>query len=203
MQKLTQILKLAKVYQLYQWLVGAHKYTRLFARQYIRYQDRQKILDIGCGPADILKYLPPNVAYTGIDLSEDYIRDARKQYPDMHFVCANITDNDLTLKDEPFDTIFCIGVQHHLNDSEMEEMLHFAWSRLKSGGRWLSLEPVRTPQQGRIEKWFMDNDRGKYIRTAEGYKAIYDRVFEGTKQTILTKTMNIPFTIIITEVVKP
>lgn len=203
MQQITRILKLAKVYQLYQWLVGAHKYTRLFARQYIRYQEEQKILDIGCGPADILKYLPSDVAYCGIDLSEDYIRDARKQYPNMRFVCANVADDDFVLMDELFDTVFCVGVQHHLNDKEMEAVLRFAWSRLKSGGRWFSLEPVRSPQQGRIERWFMDNDRGKYIRSAEAYKVINERVFENARYTVLAKTMNIPFAIIITEALKP
>ena len=85
-----------------------HKYTRLIARQYIRYQEEQKILDIGCGPADILKYLPSDVAYCGIDLSEDYIRDARKQYPNMRFVCANVADDDFVLMDELFDTVFCV-----------------------------------------------------------------------------------------------
>ena len=79
-----RILSIAWVYQFYQWLVGAHKYVRLFADEYIKYKDGQKILDIGCGPADIIKYLAANVDYTGIDLSPQYInkfcRFCRKKY---------------------------------------------------------------------------------------------------------------------------
>lgn len=49
----------------------------------------------------------------------------------------------------------------------------------------------------------MDNDRGKYIRSAEAYKVINERVFENARYTVLAKTMNIPFAIIITEALKP
>lgn len=201
MQRLTRILGLAQIYQLYQWMVGAHKYSRLFAERYIQYQVGQKILDIGCGPADILKYLPKDVDYTGIDLSEDYIINACKAHPHQRFICANVAEA-LPLDRELFDTVFFIGVQHHLTDVEMEATLRFAWSKVKSGGRLLSLEPVRLPGQGRLERWFMDNDRGKHIRTAEHYRQISEKVQKGGSQTILKNTMNIPFTIIISESIK-
>src|SRR5690606_36923512 len=132
-----------------QWMVGANNYTKLFANQYICYQKNEKILDIGCGPADILKYLPKEVDYTGIDMNKDYILNARRKYPDKQFVCADITINDFALENELFDTVFFIGVQHHLTDSEMEATLRFAKSKLKKGGRLLALEPVVTTSRGR------------------------------------------------------
>ncbi|MCA1744227.1 MAG: class I SAM-dependent methyltransferase [Bacteroidales bacterium] len=199
MKKLKQILGLAKIYQLYQWMVGANNYTKLFANQYICYQKNEKILDIGCGPADILKYLPKEVDYTGIDMNKDYILNARRKYPDKQFVCADITTNDVAIENELFDTVFFIGVQHHLSDSEMEATLRFAKSKLKKGGRLLALEPVVTTSRGRIEKWFMDNDRGKFIRSADHYQQITTQVITNYAQTILKNTMNIPFTIIIIE----
>ena len=199
MEKLTQILGLAKIYQLYQWMVGANKYTKLFADQYIRYQENEKILDIGCGPADILKYLPEEVDYTGVDMNPDYISDARSRYPDKKFVCEDITSNGLAFENDLFDTVFFIGVQHHLTDNEMEATLRFATSKLKKGGRLLALEPVITENRGCIERWFMNNDRGKFIRTADHYQQITLRVTNNYSQTILKDTMNIPFTIIIIE----
>jgi len=199
MKKLTQILSLAKIYQLYQWMVGANNYSRLFANEYICYQKNEKILDIGCGPADILNYLPKETDYTGIDMNKDYIMNAQRKYPDKKFVCADITTSDFVLENELFDTVFFIGVQHHLSDSEMEATLKFAKSKVKKGGRLLALEPVITPNRGSIEKWFMDNDRGKFIRTAEHYQQITTQVISNYTQTILKNTMNIPFTIIIIE----
>ncbi len=199
MKKLTQILGLAKIYQLYQWMVGANNYSKLFAKEYIRYQTNEKILDIGCGPADILKFLPKEADYTGIDMNKDYIMNASRRYPDKNFVCADITTNSFALENELFDTVFFIGVQHHLTDSEMEATLRFAKSKLKKGGRLLALEPVVTQNRGPIEKWFMNNDRGKYIRTADHYQKITTQVVTNYAQTILKNTMNIPFTIIIIE----
>src|SRR5690554_7939452 len=74
----------------------------------------------------ILKFLPKDVDYTGIDLSEDYIINARKAHPHQRFICANVAET-LLLDKELFDTVFLIGVQHHLTDVEMEATLRFAW----------------------------------------------------------------------------
>lgn len=202
MHKIKNLLSFAQVYQLYQWLVGAHKYTRLFAHEYIRYQKGQKILDIGCGPADILKYLPKEVHYTGLDLNEDYIRKARKAYPDKLFLAGDINEASFPLDDQQFDVVFFIGVQHHLEDESVEKILRFAYKKLKSDGRMLSLEPVRTPGQHFIERWFMNNDRGKFIRDEQSYQKITQSVFTNIKTEIIPDTMNIPFTIIITEASK-
>lgn len=202
MHKIKNILSFTQVYQLYQWLVGAQKYTRLFAHEYIRYQTGQKILDIGCGPADILKHLPKDVDYTGLDINPDYIIKAQKKYPDKLFLAGNIEDACFPLKDESFDTIFFIGVQHHLNDESVTKILRFARGKLKDGGRLLALEPVRTPGQRFIERWFMNNDRGKFIRNEHSYQQLTQEVFPRMKTEIIPNTMNIPFTIIITEAFK-
>jgi len=198
-----QILNFAKVYQLYQWLVGANKYNRMFANEYIKYIDGQSILDIGCGPADILRYLPLDVDYTGIDLSKQYVAKARIAHPRQKFICGDIGHPDFPLVDHLFDTVFLIGVQHHLTDEVVQTMFEFAQRKLKPGGRILCLEPVCTSEQGVIERWFMRNDRGKYIRDESGYINLMRTHFKEIKTEIKHHTMNIPFTIIILEASKP
>ena len=198
--KITEILSFAGVYQLYQWLVGAGNYTKLFANSYIKQQPNEKILDIGCGPADIVKHLHMNANYTGIDLNEHYIQKARKKYPQHTFIIGESAD--FPVEDESFDTIFMVGVQHHLDDATLKKLTRQINEKLKKGGRFLYLEPVRTDQQGKVEQWFMNNDRGKYIRGAEQYQSITKQVFPNSKHEILQGTMNIPFTIIINESIK-
>ncbi len=193
------VLGFAWVYQLYQWLVGAHKYLRLFAEDYILYREGEKILDIGCGPADILKFLPPNARYTGIDLSRDYILKAREAHPGKTFIQGDIASPDFPLEDETFDTVFFIGVQHHLPDEVVAKMLNFGFRKLKKGGRMLSLEPVYAGRQGLLERFIMRNDRGKFIRTVEEYQALTNPVFKKNRFEVIPGTMNIPFTIIITQ----
>jgi SAM-dependent methyltransferase len=198
-----KLLSFAWIYQLYQWLVGANKYSRLFADEYIRYIDGQSILDIGCGPADILHYLPLDADYTGIDLSQHYVAKARIAHPKQRFICGDIGDPDFPLPDQLFDTVFLIGVQHHLDDEVVHTMFEFAQRKLKPGGRMLCLEPVWISGQGVIERWFMRNDRGKYIRDESGYVNLMRAHFKETRADIKPHTMNIPFTIIIMEASKP
>ena len=202
MMNLTSILKFARFYQLYQWLVGAHKYQHLFTNEYICYQSGQKVLDIGCGPADILNILPTNVDYTGIDISENYILKAKQTWPDKTFIQGDIADCEFPVDDNSFDTVIFIGVQHHVPNEVVAQMLRFAYRKLKNGGRMLSLEPVYTEKQGVLERFIMGSDRGKFIRTADEYQMLTNQVFSDNRYEIIRGTMNIPFTIMITEAEK-
>lgn len=200
--EMKKILSLAWVYQLYQWLVGANKYTRMFANEFIDYKNGERILDLGCGPADIVKYLPKGANYTGIDISPKYINKAKEAFPDKHFICGDIGDPSFPLDNHTFDTVFLIGVQHHLDDDVVDTMFSFAADKLKQGGKMVCLEPVYTGKQGFVEMAFMRNDRGKFIRNAEGYMELMHKKFPDATFEIRPNTMNIPFTIILMRGVK-
>ena len=202
MNPIIDILKSAWAYRLYQWLAGANKYKRLFANNYIRYKPDQRILDIGCGPADILKFLPRYTDYTGIDSNPDYISKARKRSPCKTFICGDITNPAFELEDETFNTVFFIGVLHHCPDEVVDKMLRFAHRKLKKGGRLLSLEPVYAGNQGKLELLIMKYDRGKFIRSAGEYQMLTRKIFLNCSYEILANTMNVPFTIIITTMEK-
>lgn len=56
------------------------------------------ILDIGCGFGDLNKYLQPKsipYVYTGIDLVESLIKEAKRKYknPNIHFICADFMES--------------------------------------------------------------------------------------------------------------
>lgn len=69
-----------------------------------------KILDFGCGKGDFYGYLKSraiDVNYTGIDINENLILLAKKNYPDCRFLCLDILKENL---EEEFDYIFVCGV---------------------------------------------------------------------------------------------
>jgi len=74
------------------------------------------MLDIGCGPGEILGFLPTSVKYHGYDLSREYIHSAIEKYDGRgHWYCASVSD--MQVKEYgAFDIVMANGVLHHLED---------------------------------------------------------------------------------------
>src|SRR5436305_1563113 len=79
MASLRNILNLAPVYRFFQDLLGGNS-RREYAGCYLQPRPGMRVLDIGCGPGDILRFLDPSIDYTGVDLSRSYIEHARKRF---------------------------------------------------------------------------------------------------------------------------
>jgi len=48
-----------------------------------------KVLDLGCGDGALLDSLRPSYG-VGVDVSLEAVREAKRQYPHLHFVCADV-----------------------------------------------------------------------------------------------------------------
>ena len=97
----------------------------LFLSETLRYLFNHKIwssaktvLDLGCGPGDLLSYLAkyfPNKLYTGVDINESFIKIAKKQtnaLKNCEFIC-----NDLyNFSDGNYDVIILRAVLQHLKN---------------------------------------------------------------------------------------
>jgi len=100
-----QILTLSWAYNLFQNLVGATNSRRWVAEHFWRAQPGQKVVDLGCGPATTVHFLPAGVKYVGFDVSDKYISSAKAKYasdPDKIFLagiaeqeCGMIGDGEL------------------------------------------------------------------------------------------------------------
>ncbi len=94
-----------------------------------------KILDLGCGfgrLSELFKDL--SVDYVGVDQSEKQIEIAKKTFPNLKFIVAEM--QALPLKDEEFDIVYCIATFHHLPDETTRVVALREMKRvLRSGGK--------------------------------------------------------------------
>lgn len=147
---LQRVLAVPAFYDLLQNVIGAKKVRRHLVQEIIRPFPGMRLLDIGCGTAEILDYLPHDVQYMGFDLSNRYILGARKKYGERAiFHCQSVTSalvHDL----ESFDVVLTSGVLHHLSDQEAESLTQLAHSALKPGGTLVPLDGCYVPSQNPI-----------------------------------------------------
>lgn len=153
------------------------------------------IMDIGCGPADILEFLP-NTNYWGFDISEDYILHAQKKFGIRgNFQCKQIQLSDLTDL-PPFDVVLAIGLLHHLDDFTATAIIQLASMALKTNGRLITVDPCFAPSQNPIARFLIRNDRGQNVRDRDGYNALAKKAFSSIKVEVRHQSW-IPYTLCI------
>jgi len=193
---LRSLLSLPPVYRLFQKLVGATRTRRTLAREYILAAPGDRVLDIGCGTAEILDFLP-GVDYVGFDQSRSYIESARRR----HGSRGTFLDRDVGAVDAgelgEFDRVLALGVLHHLDDPEVRRLFGIAKARLRPGGRLVTFDPCYQEGQSRIARYLIDRDRGRNTRTEGGTLALAREFFPRAEATVRQDLLNIPYTHII------
>ena len=83
------VLSFPSFYRSFSNKVGANARS-LYVEKYIRPGEGDRILDIGCGPADILDFLP-NVEYLGFDMNQRYIKEVTRRCGNRgSFLCKKL-----------------------------------------------------------------------------------------------------------------
>ena len=186
------ILSIPVVYSGFQALLGAHAVRQALVDKAVRPQPGMCVLDVGCGPAEILDYLP-GVRYWGFDISERYIAQARQRFGARgEFFCKLLTEDDLPLLPK-FDVVLAIGLLHHLDNNVACDLLRLAQRALKPGGRLVTLDPCIHPGQSPIARWLISRDRGQNVRTQPEYARLVSIVFPDYRTEIRHKS-GIPYT---------
>lgn len=181
-----------RVYHLLQTLLGAHKGRTEFVQNFIRPAAGNLILDIGCGPAEIIDYLP-KVKYWGFDISPEYISEAKARHPERtHFFQKEFTENDLGSLPK-FDIALAIGVLHHLDDETSRQLFNLLHKSLKPGGRVVTIDPCYEEGQHPLAKFLISRDRGQNVRTRRGYEALVPDLFSHRHATVRHRAW-IPYT---------
>lgn len=164
------------VYSSFQTLMGAKKSRQRFVANYVRPEPGMSVLDVGCGPADILACLP-GVRYWGFDISEPYINQAKKKFSNSGvFECKYLEAADLVSLPK-FDVVLALGVLHHLDDEIAVSVMELASQALRPGGRLISVDPCFDPSQNLISRFLVSKDRGQNVRDKRGYEALGGHAF--------------------------
>ncbi|GAA1521780.1 class I SAM-dependent methyltransferase [Nocardioides humi] len=134
-------------------------------------QPGETVLDIGCGPAYYLDRLPSDITYHGFDTSQPYLEWAGRRFPSASFH-HGIFDADAAAGLPEFDVVLMLGLLHHVDDAHAQELMRLCAEKLNPGGRLVTVDTCYSPGQGRISKWISDNDRGEFVRDADGFMAL-------------------------------
>jgi SAM-dependent methyltransferase len=180
------------LYTVVQRLVGRGRAYPIVVQEHIRARTADRLLDIGCGPGDILRLLP-DVDYVGFDVSAEYIEAARRTFGDRgEFHCVDV--REASMKPGEFDVVLAMGVLHHLDDDGAHALLDLAERALRDGGRFVSVDPTLTPSQNPVARWLIRRDRGAHVRSPDGYQDLAASRFASVRLTIRTDLLRVPFT---------
>jgi len=179
-------------YNFFQRLMGANSFRKRFVTEFVRCNEGNRIVDLGCGTADILAFLP-HVDYQGFDISDDYILAAKKRYGDYgNFQVGILTDN-LASEIPKCDIVLVLGVLHHLNNDEVKSLFSVAYSLLKNGGKLVTHDPCYIKNQNPIGRYLVSKDRGTNVRYPEQYEHLAS-CFSHVKCTVRNRWFPTPYT---------
>lgn len=191
------------LYSALQRLLGADAVRQTLVLDYLTPVEGERILDLGCGPGDLLLSLPATAEYVGVDRSQAYVEAARRRFPgrgqfavmDARAVSAEALGD--------FDAVVSIGLLHHLDDPDVIRMLEAAGEVLDPGGRFLSLDPGYADAQARSARWLMKRDRGRNIRSATEYERLVGNCFDQVTVSVRHDLARVPYTHVVVEGRRP
>lgn len=187
------ILSVPIIYSTFQCVMGARSIWRYLANDVMQVKSTDCVLDVGCGPADLLAYLPKNVTYWGFDISPEYIQQAKMKYGNQgQFICKLLDPSDLEALPK-FDTVVLTGVFHHMDDAVAKEVVKIAHTALKEGGKLVSVDPCYAPNQNPVARFLISKDRGQNVRVETAYKMLVNKVFNEVKTQVVHRAW-IPYT---------
>lgn len=193
-----RFLRHPKVYDVLQWVIRAPASYQGFVDRHVRPFEGMRVLDIGCGTATILSYLP-SVAYVGTDVNALCIERASKRFGARATFIESDGAGRVEAPDQSVDVVLALGVLHHMSDAVAENILEEAARVLVPEGRFVSHDPV-IPENGfPMARLFVGMDRGKHVRRRESLLAIVRRYFMDIESFVVSDSLRIPFHEIILE----
>lgn len=112
----------------------------LLDKQY--FKARSKILDMGCGPvvsvSRVLHKELRNINYTGVDISREMLRYAKRNIKNGTFICKDMSNP--RLGKNVYDVLLSLGALHHCKHKNTT-LEHWV-TLVKSGGVLLLREPI-------------------------------------------------------------
>ena len=161
------------VYRTFQYLIAfilLKKDFRNLIQIYLEKNNFDEIHDIGCSDGILAHKLNlKKTKYFGYDIDLININKAKKQFRNQknkNFFYKSIDKINITNKKKKI--FILIGVFHHIDDCQIESFL----KKLSPKDKVIALDGFYHKKQNLISIILKKMDKGKYIRTYEGYKKI-------------------------------
>ena len=139
-----------------------------------------------------------DVKYIGLDHNPNYIATATKKYGSKGtFICAGVDQlNKYGLK--TFDRIIILGVMHHLDDSQLTQLVLSLKGRLNAGEVSITFDVAYEDGQKFFAKLLAKNDLGKFVRTKDQYFKFIEVAFNVEQVDLRRDLLRVPYTHLLT-----
>ncbi|HEX8322679.1 MAG TPA: class I SAM-dependent methyltransferase [Tepidisphaeraceae bacterium] len=146
-----------------------------------------RVADLGCGPADVLRYVQPENqprVYLGIDFDAEYLQRAQRlsQRLGLNATFVNLDLAQLShdtfvqnrlvelLKRFEIDRVLLLGVVHHLDDAATRSTLNLLYS--VPGVQTVVTQDVVVVPGATVNNLLAARDRGQHVRTEVEYNRL-------------------------------
>ena len=151
------------------------------------------VLDIGCGNGRLLDALPEEVEYTGIDVSEQLIGEARKKYSKHALDFKAFDGMHIPFPDRSFSAVYMLAAFHHIPKPLQQPFMNECYRVLSDHGRLVltAWHLWRQPFLGYLLHSFRDKNKldffDIYVPWKNQQKQLGKRYFHMLRKRELTR----------------
>ena len=189
----SRLLEIPIIYELLQNGLARPDMKSWLVADVIKTAPGMKVLDVGCGTANILSELH-NVSYLGVDHNPKYLDKARSRFGTRgRFEVSDVNDSSFA-KFGTFDCVLLLGVMHHLNDGEIKKLMTSLSKCLTKDGFLVTFDNAIIEGQHPIARFLAKADRGRFSRSPENYRRLLEPCFRVEREVIRHDLLRVPYT---------